>query len=92
MGCFKNAMIEAYEAGVVPVEMEQVRAWRAEGNVVPLVWVPVENWQGKTIRLPAISIETATFLSSRLDDERARDDMEAAVADVISYRQAIKRS
>lgn len=89
MGCMKTAMIEAYEAGAVPVEMEQVKAWRAEGNVVPLIWVPVTNWQGKTIRLPAISQETATFLASRLDDEQAREELAAAVADLVAYRRTV---
>jgi hypothetical protein len=90
MGCFKNAMIDCYEAGAVPVEMEQVRAWRAEGHVVPLVWVAVEAFDGRTIRLPAVSIETAMRLADKLDDEQAREGLAAAVADQRSYRDACR--
>jgi len=87
----KDAMIGCWEAGAVPVEMEEVRGWRAAGHVVPLVWVPATNWQGKTIRLPAVAVEVAERLAASLEDEQAREGLAAAVADCRGYLGVIGR-
>lgn len=88
MGLMKDAMIGAWEAGAVPTSMDDVRAWRAAGHTVPLVWVPATNWQGKTIRLPALALETARRLASSLEDEQTRNDLSAAINDCVGYQQA----
>lgn len=85
MSYMKNAMIECYEAGAVPVEIEEVRAWRAAGHVVPLVWVPVDCFDGRQRRMPAVAVETAERLAGSLDDEQARAGLEAALEDCRGY-------
>jgi len=91
MSRLKDAMIGCWEAGAVLVEIEEVREWRAAGHTVPLVWVPATNWQGATIRLPAVSVTVAERLAASLDDEQARSGLSAAVQDYQSYMGAIGR-
>lgn len=91
MSYMKNAMIEAWEAGAVPVEIEEVRAWRASGHVVPLVWVTVECHDGRQRRMPAVAVETAERLAVSLDDEQARDGLAAAVGDCRGYLDVVGR-
>lgn len=91
MSCMKNALIECYEAGAVPVEIEEVRAWRAAGHVVPLVWVPVDCFDGRQRRMPAVAVETAERLAGSLDDEQAREGLAAALEDCLGYLGLIGR-
>ena len=85
MSYMKNAMIECYEANAVPVEIEEVRAWRAAGHVVPLVWVAVDCFDGRQRRMPAVAVETAERLAGSLDDEQAREGLAAALEDCRGY-------
>ena len=85
MSYMKNAMIEAWEAGAVPVEIEEVRAWRAAGHVVPLVWVAVDCFDGAKRRMPAVAVETAERLAGSLEDEQARGGLAAALEDCRGY-------
>ena len=91
MSYMKNAMIEAWEAGAVPVEIEEVRTWRAAGHVVPLVWVPVDCFDGRQRRMPAVAVETAERLAGSLDDEQARAGLAAALEDCRGYMGLIGR-
>ena len=91
MSRLTDAMIGCWEAGAVLVEIEEVRAWRAAGHAVPLVWVPATNWQGKTIRLPAVAVEVAERLAGSLEDEQAREGVAAALGDYRSYMGVIGR-
>ena len=85
MSYMKNAMIDCYEAGAVPVEIEEVRAWRAAGHVVPLVCVPVACFDGRQRRMPAVAAETAARLAGSLEDEQAREGLAAALEDCRGY-------
>jgi hypothetical protein len=78
-------MIECYEAGTVPVEIEEVRAWRGAGHVVPLVWVPVDCFDGAKRRMPAVTVETAERLAGSLEDEQTREGLAAALEDCRGY-------
>ena len=91
MSYMKNAMIEAWEAGAVPVEIEEVRAWRAAGHVVPLVWVAVDCFDGAKRRMPAVAVETAERLAGSLEDEQAREGLAAALEDCRGYLGIIGR-
>jgi len=91
MGYLKNALIDCYEAGAVPVEMDEVRAWRGAGHAVPLVWVPVDCADGRQRRMPAVAVETAERLASALDDEQARAGLAAFLEDYRGYRDATGR-
>lgn len=85
MSRMKDAMIGCWEAGAVPVEIEEVRSWRAAGHTVPLVWVPVDCFDGKQRRMPAVAVEVAERLAGSLEDEQARAGLAAALEDCRSY-------
>lgn len=85
MSYMKNAMIECYEVGAVPVEIEEVRAWRGAGHVVPLVWVAVDCFDGANRRMPAVTVETAERLAGSLEDEQTREGLAAALEDCRGY-------
>lgn len=91
MSYMKNAMIEAWEAGAVPVEIEEVRGWRAAGHVVPLVWVAVDCFDGAKRRMPAVAVEVAERLAGSLEDEQAREGLAAALEDCRGYLGIIGR-
>lgn len=85
MSYVKNAMIECWEAGAVPVGIEDVRTWRAEGHSVPVRWVPVDSYTGAKTAAPAITPEVAERLAGSLDDERARVGLAEALDDYRGY-------
>lgn len=87
-----DALISCWEAGVIPAEIAEVRSWRAEGHDVPITFVPVTNWQGRTVPMPAIGLEAAERLSRSLNDEAARRALAAAVEDARGYAGMVKRS
>ena len=84
MSAMSDVAIELMEAGVVPVEMAEVREWRAAGHAVPIMRVPVAGGRARWL---AISMETAERLASNLDDEASRLALAGAVADIRAYRQ-----
>lgn len=86
-----DAMISCWEAGTVPVEMDEVRSWRAAGHAVPVTFVPVVNWQGREVPMPAVALDVAARLATSLEDEDARMALAAAVADARDYREMICR-
>jgi hypothetical protein len=90
MGRMKDAMIDCWEAGAVPVEMAQVREWRAAGHAVPVQWVTVEGFAGP-VALPAVAVAVAERLATSLEDEGAREGVAAAVADMRGYMEVIGR-
>jgi len=80
MGYVSDAMIEMAEAGAVMAEMEEVRAWRAAGHDVPLMFVEVGTYRGRR-PMPALAIDVAERLAVSLEDEDAREGLRQAVAD-----------
>lgn len=90
MSYVKNAMIECWEAGAVPVGIEDIRAWRAEGHAVPLKWVPVDSYTGVKVAAPAIAPEVAERLAGSLDDEQARIGLAEALDDYRGYVATIE--
>lgn len=94
MGYVKDAMIDAMEAGAVLVEMSEVRELRAAGCTVPLTWVTINTYRGKT-KMPAISMETV----GRLADNDAAlphlvnlvERLREAVEEIRDYRRATGR-
>lgn len=81
-----DALISCWEAGTVPVELEEVRSWRAAGHAVPVTFVPVVNWQGREVPMPAVALDVADRLARSLDDETTRETLAAAVADARDFR------
>jgi hypothetical protein len=80
MGYVSNAMIEMAEAGAVMAEVDEVRAWRAAGHDVPLVWVEVDTYRGRR-PMPAIALDVAERLAGSLEDEQAREGLRQAIED-----------
>jgi hypothetical protein len=80
MGYVSNAMVEMAEAGAVMAEMDEVRAWRAAGHDVPLMFVEVDTYRGRR-PMPALAIDVAERLAVSLEDEDAREGLRQAVAD-----------
>ena len=85
-----DALISCWEAGTVPVELEEVRAWRAAGHDVPLRFVPVTNWQGRKVPMPAVALATAQRLAEGLDDEQSRQMLRAAIDDAMSFVSLVR--
>ena len=86
-----DALITCWEAGTVPVDLNEVRAWRAEGHEVPITWVPVTNWQGRQVPEPTIRLDVAERLAGALDDEQTRATLAAAVAEARDYGTLVAR-
>lgn len=86
-----DALISCWEAGAVPVELEEVRSWRAAGHTVPLRFVRVTNWQGRQIPMPAIGLDVAARLAGSLEDETTRGTLAAAVADARDFIGLVRR-
>lgn len=84
MGRTKDAMIECWEAGAVPVEMPQVREWRVAGHDVPVTWITVEGFAGP-VALPAIALPVAERLAAGLKAEDAREGLRQALDDARGY-------
>ena len=84
-----DALISCWEAGAVPVELDEVRGWRAAGHDVPVTFVPVTNWQGRQVPMPAVALDVADRLARSLDDETTRETLAAAVADARDFRVMI---
>jgi hypothetical protein len=80
MGYMKNAMIEMAEAGAIMADAEEVRAWRAAGHDVPMVFVEVDTYRGRR-RMPALAIAVAERLAGSLEDEQAREGLRQAIED-----------
>lgn len=90
MSYIANAMIELAEAGAVMAEMAEVRAWRAAGHTVPVIWVEVDTYRGRR-PMPAITLDVAERLAGSLEDEEARETLRQAVADARGYREIAGR-
>lgn len=86
-----DALISCWEAGAVPVEMDEVLAWRAAGHAVPVTFVPVTNWQGREVPMPAVALDVAERLATSLEDEQARGSLASAVDDARGFRRMIGR-
>jgi hypothetical protein len=80
MGYVSNAIIEMAEAGAVMADAEEVRAWRAAGHDVPLIWVEVDTYRGRR-KMPAIALDVAERLAGSLEDEQAREGLRQAIED-----------
>ena len=80
MSYMGNAIIEMAEAGAVMADAEEVRAWRAAGRDVPLVWVEVDTYRGRR-KMPAIALDVAERLAGSLEDEQAREGLRQAIED-----------
>jgi len=80
MGYVSNAIIELAEAGAVMAEVDEVRAWRAAGHDVPLMFVEVDTYRGRR-KMPALAIDVAERLAVRLEDEQARAGLRQAIED-----------
>jgi hypothetical protein len=90
MSYMGNAMIELAEANAVMAEMDEVRAWRAAGHDVPLIWVEIDTYRGRR-PMPAIALEVAERLAGSLEDADAREGLRQAVADARGYREIAGR-
>jgi hypothetical protein len=80
MSYIGNAIIELAEAGAVMADAEEVRAWRAAGHDVPLMFVEVDTYRGRR-PMPAIALDVAERLAGSLEDEQAREGLRQAVED-----------
>ncbi len=90
MSYIGNAIIELAEAGAVMAEVDEVRAWRAAGHDVPLMFVEVDTYRGRRA-MPAIALDVAERLAGSLEDEDAREALRQALADARGYREMVGR-
>jgi hypothetical protein len=90
MGRMKDAMITAWEAGLIPIDSRQLLAWRAAGHDVPTRRVTVDGFSGP-VRLPAITVATAERLADSLSDGRGLDGLRQSLADMVGYLEATGR-